>query len=84
MKIRLGKLYNVTYCVFQGRDQYQGHLISNQTKYANFFQVFNICAVHAYESSKMIGDNINFRYLVKVMHYMKRSLLYGLNLSRTF
>ena len=22
------------------------------------YQVFNICAVHVYESSKMIGDNI--------------------------
>ena len=51
-------------------------------KIREFYQVFNICAVHVYESSKMTGDT--FRYLVNVMHYMKRSLLYGLNLSRKF
>ena len=27
-------------------------------KIRKFYQVFNICAVHVYESSKMIGDNI--------------------------
>ena len=27
-------------------------------KIREFYQVFTICAVHAYESSKMIGDNI--------------------------
>ena len=27
-------------------------------KIHEFFQVFNICAVDVYESSKMIGDNI--------------------------
>ena len=53
-------------------------------KIRELYQVFNICAVHVYESSKMIGDNTNFRYLVKVMLYMKRSLLYGFNLSRQF
>ena len=27
-------------------------------KILEFYQVFNICAVHVYESSKMIADNI--------------------------
>ena len=27
-------------------------------KIREFYQVFNLCAVHVYESSKMIGDNI--------------------------
>ena len=27
-------------------------------KVREFYHVFNICAVHVYESSKMIGDNI--------------------------
>ena len=47
-------------------------------KIREFYQVFNLCAVHVYESFK------TFRYLVKVMYYMKRSLLYGINLSRIF
>ena len=27
-------------------------------KIREFYQVFNICAVHVYESTKMIGDTI--------------------------
>ena len=51
-------------------------------KIREFYQVFNICAVHVYAYSKMIGDNI---YISGEGHaFMKRSLLYGLNLSRKF
>ncbi len=49
-------------------------------KISEFYQTFNICAMHF----KMIADNC-FNNVVKVVHYMKRSLLNnGLNLFRNF
>ena len=74
MQIRLGNL-NVTYCVFQGQDKGQCPFVVKLDEIRGFYQAFNICAVQVYESYKIIALTLLIICLVKVVHYMKRSLL---------
>ena len=64
MQIRLGKL-NVNYCVCVCQGQELDQI-------REFYQAFNICAVQV---SLLKGLLTTFKYVVKVMHYMKMSLL---------
>ena len=73
MQIRLGKL-NVNYCVCVSRSIPMSRSRSfdiKLDKISKFYQAFNICEVQVSLLKLLLTT---FKYVVKVMHYMKRSL----------